>query len=125
MGKPIAPKGVKMNQEIKRQWIDALTSGKYKQGYHQLKTFDGFCCLGVLCELAVEAGIINKLDEGYISEHGYSYQFLPREVMAWAELDDETVRLDNREIFKRESLIDMNDNKFSFQEIAATIQEKL
>lgn len=41
-----------MNKELKQQWIEALRSGKYKQGKGVLRTFsDHFCCLGVLCDV--------------------------------------------------------------------------
>jgi hypothetical protein len=39
-----------MNPEIKQKWVDALRSGKYKQGIEELKDSEGrYCCLGVLC----------------------------------------------------------------------------
>ena len=52
-----------MKQEIKQQWITALRSGNYPQGRGYLRRIDddgkeGYCCLGVLCELAVNAGVI-------------------------------------------------------------------
>lgn len=37
-------------------WIDTLESGKYKQTTGALKEGDSFCCLGVLCDLAVKDG---------------------------------------------------------------------
>ena len=40
-----------MNQEIKEKWLEALRSGKYKQGFTRLKQNNRYCCLGVLCSL--------------------------------------------------------------------------
>jgi hypothetical protein len=40
-----------MDQQIKKQWVEALRSGKYKQGTGHLRTGDNYCCLGVLCDL--------------------------------------------------------------------------
>lgn len=40
-----------MNIRIKELWIKALRSGEFRQTKHDLKTDDGYCCLGVLCEL--------------------------------------------------------------------------
>ena len=41
-----------MNIEDKNEWIEALTSGEYKQGKSYLCTKSGqFCCLGVLADL--------------------------------------------------------------------------
>lgn len=39
-----------------RQWIAALRSGQYQQGQMRLRNSDGFCCLGVLCDLEVKLG---------------------------------------------------------------------
>lgn len=40
-----------MNAELKAKWIEALRSGKYKQGAEGLQSSNGtFCCLGVLCD---------------------------------------------------------------------------
>lgn len=33
--------------EAERKLIEALRSGKYQQAFNQLRTEDGFCCLGV------------------------------------------------------------------------------
>jgi hypothetical protein len=41
-----------MTPEFKAQWLEALRSGKYKQGDSNLRGFDdAFCCLGVACDL--------------------------------------------------------------------------
>lgn len=52
-----------MNGIIKRDrkgafehWLNALRSGKYKQSKNSLKDSDGFCCFGVLCDLAAKDG---------------------------------------------------------------------
>lgn len=48
-----------MNASVKKQWVDALRSGEYKQGIHTLRRQcegqDQFCCLGVLCDLYSKA----------------------------------------------------------------------
>jgi len=40
-----------MNPRIKQRWLDALRSGEYKQTMENLQDMNGFCCLGVLCDL--------------------------------------------------------------------------
>jgi hypothetical protein len=41
-----------MREDIKKRWIEALRSGKYKQGKKRLKSLGGYyCCLGVLCDI--------------------------------------------------------------------------
>ena len=48
-----------MKQEIAKRLAAELRSGKYEQGQMHLRTRDNkFCCLGVLCELAIEDGVI-------------------------------------------------------------------
>lgn len=41
-----------MKKEIADQWIAALRSGKYQQGFNVLRMNDEFCCLGVLSEIS-------------------------------------------------------------------------
>jgi hypothetical protein len=89
-----------MNQAIKTQWVAALRSGDYKQGQEALRTEDGFCCLGVLCDLAVKAGAAawSKPREQWIS--GLHFQtvykcdseqgVLPSSVSEWAGLESST-----------------------------------
>lgn len=46
-----------INKEFVKKWLEALRSGKYKQGYNRLKDDkDGYCCLGVGVEIAKEMG---------------------------------------------------------------------
>lgn len=37
-----------MKKELKRKWVKALLSGKYKQGKYWLRNEGKYCCLGVL-----------------------------------------------------------------------------
>lgn len=50
-----------LRREIVQKWVDALRSGKYKQGRGGLRviTPEGqkHCCLGVLCEVAKLEGL--------------------------------------------------------------------
>lgn len=42
-----------MDKDLKKKWVKAPRSGKYKQGFRCLRTDDGrYCCLGVLCKVA-------------------------------------------------------------------------
>src|SRR3990167_1245866 len=43
--------GEAMNAKIKAQWVAALRSGRYTQGYGKLRSGGKYCCLGVLCAL--------------------------------------------------------------------------
>lgn len=86
-----------MNPEVKAKWIEALRSGKYKQGEEVLhyKTPEGdhkYCCLGVLCDIAVEEDVISPGVETreYQGEFAYGSEgdraTLPVEVMKWSGL---------------------------------------
>jgi hypothetical protein len=45
--------------EVKAEWLKELRSGNYAQGSGYLRLSNGeFCCLGILCEIAVKQGVI-------------------------------------------------------------------
>lgn len=82
-----------MKTDIKRQWVEALRSGDYQQGKEYLRKDDKFCCLGVLCDLAVKAGVVTEApgvngSTLYGVEGDRDSEVLPRAVMDWAGLDD-------------------------------------
>ena len=129
-----------MNPEIKTRWLEALLSGKYQQGAGYLRsqdalteTADSYCCLGVLCELAVEDGIIESGRDGGHSAFWYgdkpsefpgggtwSKHYLPDAVSEWADIDG----LGNL-AKPGKSLADLNDTGSTFEEIAAVIEAEL
>lgn len=83
-----------MNKEVKTLWLEALRSDKYKQGKMCLgKVSKGnnlYCCLGVLCEIAHEHGIVTKTENTQNGLHRFVYdgqeQYLPPTVVKWAGL---------------------------------------
>lgn len=68
---------LKFTQEVKDNWIKALESGNFKQGYHFLVSDDletkqeKYCCIGVLGE--VTEGLSNKAT---LSDSINPYRFL-------------------------------------------------
>jgi hypothetical protein len=117
-----------MNQEIKNKWTTALRSGEYTQGTGNLRSAgDKFCCLGVLCDLAVKAEIIPvpvNIGQSYRygAEGDMGHWFLPESVREWAGLDStdpDWLRDDGTFSLSR-----MNDNGKTFDEIADVIEEK-
>jgi hypothetical protein len=81
-----------MNKEIKERWTEALRSGEYSQTKNTLADGDGFCCLGVLCEIAAEDGVVYRADYSYHSTESpgdWSSEELPHAVIDWAGLDGE------------------------------------
>lgn len=114
--------------EHRAQWVAALRSGDYKQGTGALSyaTDDGtahYCCLGVACELAVEAGVITSETHtsGIVYYADGQSAVLPREVADW-------LGLESREGYLKDgsavvSLVDANDGEgLSFDGIATIIE---
>jgi hypothetical protein len=127
-----------MKTEVRDLWADALESDEYKQGRHRLTTVleDGTeedCCLGVLCKLAVKAGVIPEPDTWTDPDNGrvmrqYGAEhvsgLLPTEVMEWAGLDSNAPFLaDDGEEFGADF---WNDTRgATFKDLAAMIREQL
>jgi len=116
-----------MNPIIKEQWLHALRSDKFKQGRDYLHKDGKHCCLGVLCELAVDAGVIDSFKaEGRPTIYGgYDEATLPQEVQDWAGLTEDipvvSVEIDDEE----QHLASLNDNGWTFKEIADVIEKEL
>jgi hypothetical protein len=139
-----------MNPEIKQKWVDALRSGEYQQGRNSLRNGNGFCCLGVLCDLYSKEN--NKSwtrydadQEVYVPfdelrdkvEDLYDYlhmdgepELLPQSVMNWAGLDIGSPEVEVNDepdgfgSLTRE-LADLNDNRETFATIADLIEKSL
>lgn len=52
-----------MDKKLKKKWVKALRSGRYKQIQNTLVTNGGYCCLGVLARVMDPKG--KRLDMGY------------------------------------------------------------
>ena len=110
-----------MNQQVKEKWVSALRSGDYKQTKSCLHKGDGFCCLGVLCDLyGKEHNVEWKLvDAGIYYEFQDKKAILPLSVIEWAGVED-----DNPEICET-PLSRLNDTGSTFNEIADLIEKHL
>lgn len=82
----------KMDPVVKAAWLEALP--KHTPAWGVLKKVDddgneSHCCLGVICELAVKAGVIKKVpstkQKGHYSRVGF---YLPQKVAKWAGIPD-------------------------------------
>ena len=100
-----------MNKNLKRKWLRALRSGRYKQGKYYLRTDDNtYCCLGVLADC-----IDNKCWS--IADHKGHYAY-----------KDKHGSISNRILSSKiqNELIDLNDGKCnSFTEIADYIKKNI
>jgi hypothetical protein len=114
-----------VNKEVKRAWVEALRSGKYKQATGRLRRVDGYCCLGVLCNLYKESHQdCNWSEESdcfcfVIHEENTdpAMDFLPEKVVEWAGLDSSDPH--------DGTLVGLNDRGATFDEIADVIEENL
>jgi len=113
-----------MNPQIKQKWVYALRSGEYKQTQRRLRDEDGFCCLGVLCDLY---GKENQLEWESSRHNGNVYMFqdmvasLPLSVVEWADLEDYNPHVN----VGKSTLTGLNDAGSTFIEIANLIEEQL
>ena len=144
-----------MNPEIKKQWLEALRSGKYEQGEGQLQYIDrenfrdltskinsqSFCCLGVLCDLHSKA--TDTKWEEKITDANYLgiNDVLPDEVKEWAGLsaDDPEIEYptgytdeNEKPVTHKSNISRLNDGynkadnkQFTFTELADLIEAQL
>lgn len=126
---------LRMNPEVRAQWAAAIRSGEYKQGRGNLNYLPRtgerrFCCLGVLCELAAEAGIVTRTEDSefmyteYINPADHtdsSETSLPKAVQVWAGLDSDDPKLFLPTGTYFGTCSDVNDNNVPFSEIADLI----
>lgn len=145
-------------QSVMESWYEALTSGRFNQAKRTLQRVSastdpdawdevkriGHCCLGVLCDLAVEAGVIPPptMESGtdgdvvmaYLDEEGGrgNDSFLPEKVKEWAGLTWNNPTVDyqseipgeDRTYTRTAHLSDLNDEQnMSFAEIAELIKD--
>jgi hypothetical protein len=99
-----------MNENCKR-WVEALESGRYKQGKGFLEFEGSYCCLGVLCDLHIQT--VGGVDIVSSSELGKN--LIPREdILDWAGIDRTTADV----------LANGNDDGATFTELAQKIRER-
>lgn len=122
-----------MKKEIMKKWVKALRSGSYRQTTFRLsRKFNKeenetsryhYCCLGVLCQLAFNEGIVKYIisdNEKIYGDAWCNNTSLPLEVLHWSGMNSEFGLIESEGI----ELIDLNDNKGkSFKEIADIIEK--
>lgn len=139
-----------MNKEIKERWIAALRSGEYSQSSGYLSTDEGYCCLGVLCEIALQDQVVIKTKDSSIDEHFvYTSKIdpvdrdtgvLPLAVVAWSGMPNRNPNITSTKeevspnIFSEfgneynevtATLAGFNDNGATFEQIADLIEKYL
>jgi hypothetical protein len=126
----------KMNPQIKAEWMARLRSGEFEQGKRALQKNGKFCCLGVLSEIAADAGVAERCSFNSVNGDGdpvVSVRYndytgtLSSEIGRWSglyglEVPDEAGDPVNVETM----LMHMNDHLGkTFPEIADWVEENL
>lgn len=99
------------HKEVRRLWAEALRSENYEWGTECLKPdVKKFCCLGVLCDLAVKGGLLKEFFPTELA--------LPREVIQWIGINGSEGQ------YSDTSLSSINDNarENPFKKIADIIE---
>lgn len=121
-----------MKHTVAMKWVAALRSGKYSQAKYSLQDRHGFCCLGVLCEVAKAEGIEVLADrDGMLAGTELGSQ---RYVKEWAGVKSSNGNLPKkavaslpahlRENPKIVSLAEFNDRgNYNFKQLANLIEK--
>lgn len=124
-----------MNPDVKVKWIAALRSGDYKQTHGALRDENGYCCLGVLCDVAAKEGKgkwHNSSSDPFTPEWtfwpkggGFSFSFLPAEIGRWAGFGDD--ELTDPRIGEQRAVTynDSEAHKLPFTGIADLVEKNL
>lgn len=130
---------VDIQKKNREEWIAQLRNGKYKQTKHRLHSSDGFCCLGVLCDItnsngwklsttvppastfedvsAMTPSKMRAFEFGLRKSNGL---FEPDE--AFLKVFPKVAQCRAWNDFRQVALTDLNDEGFSFGEIADIIE---
>lgn len=102
------------------KWVAALRSGEYKQVTGNLRKGDGFCCLGVACDVFLKnGGELSIIYSGQIAEYDGRVGALPIRVRDWLGMRDRFGSIDELGT----DLASLNDQGKPFDSIADVIDE--
>lgn len=96
--------------DIRKKWCEELRSGHYQQTREYLMDGNGYCCLGVLCDIAYKLGIYNIPLDAY---DNLQTERLPEEIMKAADITYDICK----------DLACRNDNGRPFDKIADLIEQ--
>ena len=108
-----------MKPEVKKAWVKALRSGKYRKGKEYLRRQEGkhdrYCCLGVLCDVNGVRWHRKWYDSLEYSVSGDCGNLTPRRLRQFGLTD-----------VVQKALIKANDERdWSFNRIATWIEKNL
>lgn len=109
-----------MKAQVKADWLAALRSGDYKQTQGRLRRDEGFCCMGVLCDVIDPSKWRHELHELFSNHATWSYGDL-------ALFPSVSVLPPVEILFNHRNVLScMNDTKgLSFTEIADWIEQNI
>lgn len=119
-----------MNPRVKEIWIDRLENGNIPQTENKLGNLEGArCCLGVLCDIAVEEGVIQAPTvSGDLLEYANEIAVLPHDVMDWAGIEHNNGGFasdpEKNSEYMDDALSYQNDMGSTFPQIAQIIRER-
>jgi hypothetical protein len=121
-----------MNPEKKAAWLAALRGGTYRQGNQMLRyrghgdREDRYCCLGVFCDI-IEEGCWEHVDStGYYDDQCDSvYRYCYGDDTRVGIIPEKLRRKYGISETQENNLINMNDDGYTFVEIAAHIEKHL
>lgn len=129
-----------MDAQLKAKWVRALRSGEYKQTTGVLRRtdtpgLDGYCCLGVLCDLAGVTWVQDEdgdwtamysNEDGTDCEGGVLPDTLAIEVFGETyNAQDPQVKIFIDDRNEKKTLSALNDQGYTFADIANLIEEQL
>lgn len=112
-----------MNKELGKRWVDALRSGKYKQGFTQLRTHQindepgvfSYCCLGVVVNEHIVPAVTDEENvRSYDDQLQLCGTLRPYQLEALGITKEQ-----------QDDLIRLNDRHFPFSYIADYIEQEL
>jgi len=132
-------KRLKLRESVKTKWIQALRSGKYKQGTGRLRDVDKdiFCCLGVLYDIVGRGrSCTSWKKDGETAGKSYASLWggdVPKAIYACLQqpvtlihLDEWGRRVIDRATFPQAVLAQLNDTQYwRFEKIATWIEKNL
>lgn len=115
---------MKTPAEARKFWVDGLRSGRFKQGVWALESDGRQCCLGVACRLFIEDGGDLNVNEAYgITIFSGCQAVLPEDVQNWLGLATNNGHTVQPVDTHYSSLMHLNDNGYSFDQIADIIEK--
>jgi|688.fasta_scaffold792599_2 hypothetical protein len=106
----------KVPPKIKEKWLEALRSGNYNQIQERLSSPEGYCCLGVLCEVLEIPKSVSPVIQYEGSQSTLPYSVTKKtDLTKYGDFNGFTIN-------EKYTLADLNDSGASFELIAHIIE---